>query len=101
VTFAGLVENLPLAEGTVKSRGVTIGAEGEQDGHAQAVQVRDKTGAGMEVRFSAPQALRIQRNGPKINELQIGRVEVTLPAQLAAGQTVELTYTLRALAPPA
>jgi hypothetical protein len=99
VSLTSLTENIPFAEGVMKARGAELSLTGEKDGQAQTDRftLRDKQNAGVEVLLDGPRTLRIQRNGLRNNDLQIGRVEVLLPAQLAAGQQVELLYHVRPL----
>ncbi|HEY3376827.1 MAG TPA: hypothetical protein VGL77_04970 [Armatimonadota bacterium] len=97
LTLTRLVENFPFPVGTLKTRGITLSVTGETDGHASAdrFQLRDQRGAGIDVLLDSAHALTIQRNGPKNGPLQIGRVEIELPAHFTAGQRVELSYRIQ------
>jgi len=97
VALSRLFENIPIAEGEVKTRGVVISTGGQAAAEVSSslVQVHDKTGVGIDIRLNgAPRSLHIQPNGLRVNKLQIGRVEIELPAAMKAGQTVELTYRI-------
>lgn len=97
VALAGLFENVPVARGTAKADGAEITVAGK------GFQVLDKHKQGMEVTLDQARPLRAQPNGLKngFNKgdgkhlLQIGRVEIELPAKLTAGQETSYSYTLR------
>lgn len=63
------------------------------------IEVRDKNGKGVEFLLDKPYPLRPQPNGllAPSRDLQVGRVEIELPAKLAAKQQVTLAYTIRPL----
>ncbi|HPT96979.1 MAG TPA: hypothetical protein PLU39_03845, partial [Armatimonadota bacterium] len=100
-----LVENIPFARGGWKARGATLSAGEKHAGEASSdrLTVTDSTGAGIEIRFDQPRALLLVPEGLKAGgwrDLQFGRAEVRLPEKLAAGQTIELRYTIRPIAAP-
>ena len=99
VQLTSLQENLPIAAGSIKSDGAQIRMNGEDKGQAKADKfvISDSHGQGVEVVFNEPQWLFVQRNGLQSNDLQVARVDVELPAQIRAGQTVRLSYIVRPL----
>jgi len=97
-----LVECIPLARGGWKARGATISAGDATAGPVTAsrVSVTDDAGAGVEFALDGERALNLVPEGLRTSswrKLQIGRVEIVLPAALTAGQSVELRYTIRPL----
>lgn len=94
-----LVENLPIARGKWKARGTEWDAGGVCEGEVKAQTFRafDKTGNGAVVRFDQARSLRLVPNGLRAGGwrlLQIGRVEIELPARLEAGESFEMAYTI-------
>ncbi len=76
------------------------GGLGAEPPTARAFTVSDHTGAGVEFALGAERDLTLVPEGlqtPGWRQLQIGRVEIALPARLSAGQQVELSYTIRPL----
>lgn len=99
-----LVENFPVARGGWKSRGSILSAAEREEGEVTAARftVLDAAGAGIEVTLEEPMPLRLVPEGLRTGgwrQLQIGRVEIGLPVQLAAGETVTLRYTIRPVTP--
>ncbi|MCC7494438.1 MAG: hypothetical protein IT204_18925 [Fimbriimonadaceae bacterium] len=97
-----LVENLPYARGGWKARGATLSAGDQTSGAVTASELRltDSSGAGIKVTFEQPQRLRLVPEGLRAGGwrlLQIGRAEVELPTDLAAGQSAVLRYRLAPL----
>ena len=95
--LADLVECIPLARGGWKPRGATIEAAGQTEGTVTSdrFRVTDSEGAGVEFTFSQPQTLRLIPEGLQTSgwrKLQIGRVELALPATAKAGKVGELSY---------
>ncbi len=100
--LAGLVENLPVARGGWKARGTEWDAGGVAEGEVKADRFRaiDQTGAGAEIRFDRVRPLRLVPEGLRAGGwrlLQIGRVEIQLPAMLKAGESIEVAYSIRPL----
>ncbi|MCZ7648601.1 MAG: hypothetical protein M5U26_25630 [Planctomycetota bacterium] len=99
VQLARLFENLPIAAGSRKKRGVEIEIQGEAEGkgRAKAFRILDLQGAGVAVEFQEARDLSAFRNGLRdhYNMLKVNRVEVECPAALKAGETATLRYTLR------
>ncbi len=97
VSLKSLVENLPVVQGPAKAAGAKLEVPGEAENRAQADKftVRDDSGRGVEVSFGQAWSLAVQRNGPRIHDLQIGRVQVELPREFKAGETIRLVYALR------
>ncbi|MFC1716199.1 hypothetical protein ACFL6S_21180 [Candidatus Poribacteria bacterium] len=95
-----LMENIPIAMGEWKARGVSIEANGKSEGEVESdkVTITDNTGAGCQIIFDREYPLRIVNDGLKTEgwrKLQIGRVEVHLPIKLEPDDTVEISYTLK------
>jgi len=104
VQLGRLVECVPIARGGWKARGATLEAGGQDAGAvaASVFRVTDDTGAGVEFALDAEHDLTLVPEGLKTygwRQLQFGRVEITLPASLAAGETVELRYVIRPVMP--
>jgi len=100
VDLSDLVENIPIAMGEWKARGVSIEAGGKSEGEMESdrVTITDNTGAGCQIIFDRKYTLRIVNDGLRTEgwrKLQIGRVEVHLPAELEPDETVEISYTLK------
>jgi len=103
VDLAGLVETIPVARGAWKANGSVISADGRTAGRVRSKRftITDDTGAGIEVVFDEPQEMELIPDGLRAGnwrKLQIGRVEVVLPHQLAKGEKMTINYTMRPLA---
>ncbi|MEA3402710.1 MAG: hypothetical protein U9R79_15835 [Armatimonadota bacterium] len=103
VRLAGLVECVPLARGGWKARGATISAREATGGPARAASFRvtDEMGAGVEFVLEDERDLLLVPDGLQTSgwrQLQIGRVEISLPSELAAGQSTSLRYVVRPIA---
>ncbi len=99
VTLERLVECVPIARGGWKARGATLEAAGATEGDVRADRFRvvDDRGVGTEFILDGERDLRLVPEGlqtPGWRQLQIGRVEIELPRQMRAGETVELRYTI-------
>ncbi len=104
VRLARLVECVPIARGGWKARGATIEAAGQDAGGATVslFRVTDDTGAGVQFVLDDEHALALIPDGLKTygwRQLQIGRVEIELPAAPAAGESIELRYVIRPVVP--
>lgn len=100
VALQGLVECVPLARGGWKARGAQIAAPGATEGPVRADRftVSDTTGAGVAFELDGERDLLLVPDGLQTSgwrQLQIGRVEIALPAGMAAGEQVTLGYTIR------
>ena len=92
-----LVEILPFAAGQEAKPNTQIHVPGESGGKAvtKSLKVVNSKNSGMEVLFDEPVTVNVQRNGLKLDKLQINRVEIVLPTNLQKGDTVILNYRLR------
>jgi hypothetical protein len=102
VTLGRLVECVPLARGGWKARGAEIQAAGATEGEAQADRftISDAQGAGVAFELDSEHDLLLVPEGLQTSgwrQLQIGRVEIALPATLAEGEQMTLAYTIRPL----
>lgn len=99
VSLKRMAEILPVAVGARKINGAEIVIAGEKNNTAQSdrIVIQDKQGKGVVVQFEQPQNLLVQRNGMKRYALQLSRVEVALPENWQAGQTILLKYKIRPL----
>ena len=102
VSLPRLVECVPVARGEWKTRGAEIAAPGATVGEARADRftVSDAEGAGVAFELDGEHDLLLVPDGLQTSgwrKLQIGRVEIALPATLAAGERVTLSYTIRPL----
>ena len=100
VGLAGLVENVPYARWEWKARGADAIAGDTREGEIEAESFRivDSTGAGVELTLDGPRELRLVPEGLKTagwRRLQIGRVEIVLPARMSAGESAKLAYVIR------
>ncbi len=113
VTYRRLVENLPVAGGSCKSAGVTIAVDGDEsavqpEGVDEALGARielataatasasltDDDGRGLDIIFDKARPIRLCRSGLVNGDIQHNRLEIELPATLAAGDTLTLSYQL-------
>jgi len=102
VELADLVETIPIARGGWKERGARIVANDVNTGDVatDSFRIVDERGAGMQVDLDGERDLRLVPDGLQTSgwrQLQIGRVEIVLPANLQAGTTHNLAYTIRPL----
>ncbi|MFO8079645.1 MAG: hypothetical protein R6V07_04995 [Armatimonadota bacterium] len=102
VTLQRLAECVPVARGGWKARGAELQAAGATEGAARADRftVSDAEGAGVAFELDSERDLLLVPEGLQTSgwrQLQIGRVEIALPATLAAGERISLTYTIRPL----
>jgi hypothetical protein len=102
VTLERLVECVPLARGGWKARVAQIQAAGATEGKARADRftISDAQGAGVAFELESEHDLLLVPEGLQTSgwrQLQIGRVEIALPATLDGGQQVTLAYTIRPL----
>ncbi len=102
VSLARLVECVPIARGGWQARGAEIAAPGATAGEARADRftVSDGEGAGVAFELDGEHGLLLVPDGLQTSgwrKLQIGRVEIALPATLAAGEQTTLSYTIRPL----
>jgi len=91
VTLGSLIEYIPIVQGTVKKRCANIAAAAAEN---DRVDVRDGAGAGFSLLLDGSRAVSTQANGPRNRDLQVGRVEIALPAALKKGVPVELRYRI-------
>ena len=98
--FTALVENIPLCLGAFKANGAEVTVEGESAGRSEADQVlvSDRAGKGVRLALEGKRSLRLFRQGLEYGKITVGRIEVALPARLAAGESVELSYALEPVA---
>lgn len=99
VRLQRLVECVPIARGGWKARGAIIEAGGRHSGPVAAASFRvyDETGAGVQFSLDNERNLTLVPDGlqtPGWRPLQIGRVEIELPATLAEGESIELRYSI-------
>ncbi len=92
VSFASLVENIPVVLGACKKSGPIIVAASEKT--PEAVEVKDSRGGGVDIMLDAVLPFRIQKDGLKYGDIQIGRIEIPLPGELAQGRPVSFSYKL-------
>lgn len=102
LSLAALVENIPYARWEWKARGADAVAGEAREGETQANSfcIVDRTGAGVMVTLSEVMPLRLVPQGlktPGWRRLQIGRVEIVLPARWSAGQEMEISYEVKPL----
>ncbi|HUS80372.1 MAG TPA: hypothetical protein VM283_03825, partial [Armatimonadota bacterium] len=98
--LTSLVENIPYARWEWKARGAdaVAGETREGETEAQSFRIVDSTGAGVAFALDEPHGLRLVPEGLKTSgwrRLQIGRVEIALPARMSAGESAELAYVIR------
>ncbi|MGC9319619.1 MAG: hypothetical protein ACP5KN_16430, partial [Armatimonadota bacterium] len=103
VRLGRLIECVPLTRGGWKARGATISAGDATKGPARAgsFRVTDATGAGVEFVLGVERDLLLVPEGRQTSgwrQLQIGRVEIALPAEMDTGQSVSLRYVIRPIA---
>ncbi len=102
VTLERLVECVPLARGGWKARGAEIQAAGATEGEASADRftISDNEGRGMAFDLDGEHDLLLVPEGLQTSgwrQLQIGRVEIVLPAQLQPEEPLTLAYTIAPL----
>jgi hypothetical protein len=93
VVLKQLVENIPIARGGWKGRGADINGQSE----GNSFTLSDFHGAGVEFKFDTSRSLKIVSNGMKTGgwrKLQIGRVEIKLPAIIERDEIVKITYQI-------
>lgn len=97
VKLARFHENIPVVVGTVKKNGADIAIPGEAEGRATAksFSISNASGKGVGIELDAPRELRIFRNGLKGRYMQVGRVEIVLPANMLKGEKTDFSYTIR------
>jgi hypothetical protein len=96
MTLKQMLEVIPFPTGSVKANGMIISAADQTIGDVKAKQlmIQDKQDNGVRVDFDSTLTMHLAPVGMKRHGLQIGRVEVQLPATWKAGQTYTLSYTL-------
>lgn len=96
-----LIEVFPYPMGQVKSNGVIVTASGQSQGQVSAdqLQIADKAGNGIRIRFDGKQTLTFANPGLRRHSLQMCRVELSLPEKWKSGQTHSLKYTLHPISP--
>ena len=96
VRLQRLVENIPYARGGAKPRSPSVTADDTESGNvkAETVAVRDEKGAGIDIVLDGERMLHLEPNGRRNGDLQIGRVEVSLPSVWQSGDTHHLSYRL-------
>jgi len=97
VNLTRFVENIPIAHGGWKANGVEMSAKGVSVGEviSNTFRIQDNRANGVEVRLDSPRPLRFVPDGLKTGgwrKLQIGRVEINLPAKMRKGETAVLVY---------
>ena len=89
VDLKDLVENFPIPLGEDKKSGVEIKTA------SNLFSVEDMAGRGVSFEFSGPQSMAVQNNGPVMDKLQIGRVQVKLPSSFTQGQGFQIKYNIK------
>jgi hypothetical protein len=97
INLTRLVENIPIARGGWKADGAEMIAKGISNGGvvSDTFRIQDNKRNGVQVSLDSPRSLRFVPDGLKTGgwrKLQIGRVEIELPAKMRKGETAELVY---------